>query len=125
MSLSRTSNGDDPRVEFTNSHVDWDKLSAFACRLLQTPSASWGESTSGAYNLVRFLHLDDAEKTIIVARVPLRPVGGFTPKQSSAICNRISSEVATMEYIEAYTRISIPHVIHHCVEANGGGVGSP
>jgi aminoglycoside phosphotransferase (APT) family kinase protein len=30
-----------------------------------------------------------------------------------------------MKYIETYTRIPIPHVIHYCVEADGGGVGSP
>jgi hypothetical protein len=29
-----------------------------------------------------------------------------------------------MGYIETFTRIPIPHVIHHCVEADGGDVGS-
>ena len=30
-----------------------------------------------------------------------------------------------MQYIEAYTPIPVPHIIHYNAEASGGGAGSP
>ena len=115
----------DPRVELTQKHINWDVLSTIPCKTYGVASAHWGEFTWGGYNLVRFLHLDDAGKTIIVARVPLCSLEGLSSEQSIVLCNRISSEVATMEYVQTYTHIPIPHVIHYSAEADGGGVGSP
>ncbi|KIM89456.1 hypothetical protein PILCRDRAFT_95266 [Piloderma croceum F 1598] len=115
----------DPRVELTQKHVNWDNLSTIPCKIYGVASAHWGDLTWGGYNLVRFLHLDDPRKTIVVARVPLRPLEGLSSEQTVVLCNRISSEVATMEYVETYTNIPIPHVIHYSAEADGDGVGSP
>jgi hypothetical protein len=115
----------DPRVELTRKHINWDVLSTIPCKIYGVESAHWGEFTLGGYNLVRFLHLDDARKTIIVVRIPLCSLEGLSSEQSIVLCNRISSEVATMKYVQTYTHIPIPHVIHYSAEADGGGVGSP
>jgi len=67
-----TDNVVDPRVDITVRAVDWDALSALACTLHGVTLAHWtrGDQLCGGYNLVRYLHLDDQNKTIIVARVP-------------------------------------------------------
>jgi Phosphotransferase enzyme family len=122
---SGSDNGSDPRVEVTARIVNWDVLSALACKLHQVHFAHWGEQFSGGYNLVRFLHLDNDHKDIVVVRVPLQPVDGLTVSRSEALCSRIASEVATMQYIESHTSIPVPHVIHHSSEADGGGARSP
>lgn len=115
----------DPRVDITMRAVDWDALSALACTLRGVTLAHWGDQLCGGYNLVRYLHLDDQNKSIIVARVPLHPVDGWDPEFSSTISSQIASEVATMEYIEAYTNIPIPHIIHYSSEFKDPGVRSP
>ena len=85
---------------------------SFPPRVHGANSADRGDQLNGAYNLVRFLHLHDQQKTIVrvVARVPLQPADLGRP---TAISNRITSDVATMEYIEAHTNIQIPHIIHY------------
>src|ERR1700691_3427900 len=90
----------DPRVELTQRHIIWDVLSTILCKTYQVASAHWGDFTWGGYNLVRFLHLDDPCKTIVVARVPLCSLEGLSSEQSTVLCNRISSEVSTMEYVQ-------------------------
>ncbi|KAJ1560524.1 hypothetical protein HK096_008311 [Nowakowskiella sp. JEL0078] len=109
----------DERVAISESAVDWNALSAIACKQCNVETVSWETQISGGYNLVRFLHLDDRMKTIIVARVPLLPVNGLTKRYSEYLCARVESEVATMQYIESHTKIPIPHVIHHGVQNAG------
>ena len=120
-----TDNVVDPRVEITTRAVDWDALSALACTLHGVTLAHWGNQLCGGYNLVRYLHLDDQNKTIIIARVPLQPVDGWDPELSRTISSQIASEVATMEYIKAHTNIPVPHIIHYSAEFKDPGVRSP
>jgi hypothetical protein len=120
-----TDNVVDPRVDITTRAVDWHALSTLACTLHGVTLAQWGDQLCGGYNLVRYLHLEDQSKTIIVARVPLQPVDGWDPELSSTILSQIASEVATMEYIEEHTNIPIPHIIHHSIEFGDPGVRSP
>ena len=94
--------------------VQWDILAAKACRLLQAGNAKWGEHTRGAYNLVRFLHLDD---TVIVARVPLEW------KMSPMAVHRMESEIATMEYVREHTKIPVPRVLDY--NTSGEDIGVP
>jgi hypothetical protein len=124
--VSPLSQRNDP-TELTIASVRWDALSAIACLLFGTTSATWGEQHCGGYNIVRFLHLvNDNETTVVVARIPLRPDCGWESPESVSIARRITSEVATMKYIECHTRIQIPHVLQYSAEADGGGeVGSP
>jgi aminoglycoside phosphotransferase (APT) family kinase protein len=37
----------------------------------------------------------------------------------------MSSEVVIMRYLTAHTSIPVPRVIHYCIDADSGGVGSP
>ena len=124
-SSSGSDNGTDPRVNVTASIVNWDALSAIVCKLHQVNLAHWGEQFSGGYNLIRLLHLHNSHEAVMVVRVPLQPVDGLTVAHSEALCSRIASEVATMQYIESYTSIPVPHVIHHSAEVDGGGARSP
>jgi hypothetical protein len=64
-SVSSTVSLVDPRVQYTFDIVDWDALSSLACKLHNADSAQWGDQLSGGYNLVRFLHLHDARKTVL------------------------------------------------------------
>ncbi|GBE85653.1 hypothetical protein SCP_0801730 [Sparassis crispa] len=121
---SKCSNSLERRVEDTVNAINWDALSAITCKLHQVQSAEWRDPLWGGYNVVRFLHLDNADKTVIVARVPHRPSKGYTTEHSRALSNRISSEVATMEYVATYTRIPIPRVLHFSAEVDPL-VGSP
>jgi len=66
LSASSTCFHIDPSIQITFDAVNWDTLSALACRLRQVNSSQWGEQVSGGYNLIRFLHLHDS------TRVPLR-----------------------------------------------------
>ncbi|TFK31466.1 hypothetical protein BDQ12DRAFT_739997 [Crucibulum laeve] len=120
-----TSSNDDPRLGLTVNAINWDTLSTIACQLYQVSSAKWGEQVSGGYNVVRFLHLDDTTNTVLAARVPYQPVDGMTDERADALCGRICSEVATMEYISMHSRIPIPRVVRHSIDRDGGGVGSP
>jgi aminoglycoside phosphotransferase (APT) family kinase protein len=74
---------------------------------------------------MRFLHMDDKNRTVLVVRVPYRPEEGWTAENMKTIATRLSSEVATMQYVRAHTRIPVPRVIHHSVEVDSDGVGSP
>ncbi|KAF9456883.1 kinase-like domain-containing protein [Collybia nuda] len=105
---------DDPRITTTLETVKWDILADKARRLLQVKNATWGHHTWGAYNLVRFLHLDD---TVIVARIPLEWKG--TP----IAVNRMKSEVATMEYMKERTNIPIPHILEYSTSTEN--IGTP
>ncbi|KAJ7599857.1 hypothetical protein C8J56DRAFT_812763 [Mycena floridula] len=99
---------DDPRkVATTLAAVNWDLLAEKACQLLQAEvsSANWGRHTSGAFNLVRFLHVGE---DVIVARIPLE----WDPELPCSIPRR-QSEVATMEYIKEHTKIPIPRVLQY------------
>ncbi|KIM81442.1 hypothetical protein PILCRDRAFT_501832 [Piloderma croceum F 1598] len=115
----------DPQVDVTVAGVNWDALSTLACRLHKVNSADWGDQLNGSYNLVRFLHLHDQQNTTIVARIPLHPIDGWDSESSRDISNQIASEVATMQYIETYTKIPIPHIIHHSTDVDCPGVRSP
>jgi len=124
---SSSSSGSDPRVQATFDAVDWEALASHACSLFQgVTSSHWGEQVAGGYNLVRFLHLKDANNTVVVARVPLRPKDGtITAEQEIAASKRIESEVATMEYVENYTNIPVPHVYDFGVRDKASHVRSP
>ena len=118
-------NETDPQVNATVTSVNWDALSTIACTLQQVTGADWGDQFDGGYNLVRLLHLHNQQNTVIVARIPLRPTDGWDSESSRVVSSRIASEVATMQYIETYTNIPIPLIIHHSIDADGGGVHSP
>ena len=107
------------RVQITFDIVNWDALSSLACKLYQADSSHWGNQTSGGYNLIRFLHLHDSHNTTLVARVPLQSEKNMSSEDLSAISKRIESEVATMEYVESYTNIPVPHIVHYSAHAEG------
>jgi hypothetical protein len=127
LSSSPLSDNDetDLRLERTVAAVDWNVLASLARSLHGTTSSRWGDQVSGGYNVVRFLHFDDPNHTVVVARVPYLPDSGWTGDYVNAFAPQMSSEVAIMRYLTAHTSIPVPHVIHYCVEADGGGVGSP
>src|ERR1700733_10325048 len=127
LSVSLLVNGDetDFRLERTVAAVDWNALASLACSLHAATSSRWGDLLFGGHNVVRFLHLDDANHTVVVARVPYRPDDGWTREYIEALAPQMSSEVAVMRYVMAHTSIPVPRVIHYCIEADGGGVGSP
>jgi hypothetical protein len=56
---------------------------------------------------------------------PYRQEEGWTAEDSKIFADRLSSEVATMQYVKVHTTIPVPHIIHHSVEVDSGGVGSP
>ena len=128
-SASDDSDWVDPRVDVTVNAVNWDALLEIACKVLQVHGACWGNQVSGGYNLIRFLELNDSVKTIVIVRVPLHPEEGATERLMKSYCNLVASEVATMQYIEAYTSIPVPHILHFSVELDeseprpGGGGG--
>jgi hypothetical protein len=105
--------------------VDWDLVASIASRLLEVSYCYWGSQLSGGFNVVRFLHMDDKNSTVLVVRVPFRPEDGWTAENSKIFADRLSSEVATMQYVEVHTNIPVPHIIHHSVEVDSGGIGSP
>jgi aminoglycoside phosphotransferase (APT) family kinase protein len=107
------------RVQISFDIVNWDALSSLACKLYQVDSSHWGDQTSGGYSLVRFLHLHDSHNTTLVARIPLQSEENMSNEHHSAISKRIESEVATMEYIERYTNIPVPHVVHYSAHPEG------
>ncbi|KAK7471266.1 hypothetical protein VKT23_002674 [Stygiomarasmius scandens] len=112
------------RMQATFDSVNWDALSALACRHYKVEGFHWGDQLWGGYNLVRFLHLHDDSKTVLVARVPLHDVSDKSAaKHRLAISNRVASEIAIMEYIESQTNIPIPHIIES--SANAESIGSP
>ena len=47
-----------------------------------------------------------------------RPADGWTAGTSRIFASRLSSEVATMQYVRAHTSIPVPLIIHHSVEAD-------
>ena len=114
-----------PRLEMTIAAVDWNAVASIACRLLKVSDCRWGNQLWGGYNVVRFLHMDDKNHTELVVRVPYRPEEGWTAMNSKIIASQLSSEVATMQYVEAHTSIPVPHIIYHSVEVDSTGVGSP
>ena len=115
----------DSPLERTITAVDWNAITSIACRLLEVSDCRWGSQLSGGSNVVRFLHMDDENSTVLVVRVPYRPAGGWTAENSKAFADRLASEVATMQYVRANTSIPVPHIIHHNIEVDSGGVGSP
>ena len=117
--------GPSARLETTVAAVDWNVLASIACSLHGVTSSRWGDQFSGGFNVVRFLHLDDANGTVIVIRIPYQPAEGWTEEHSKTLVLEMSSEVAVMRYLTTHSSIPVPRIIHHCVEADGGGVGSP
>ena len=97
-----------PRLEMTIAAVDWNAVASIACRLLEVSGCHWGNQLWGGYNVVRFLQMDDINHTEFVVRVPYRPEEGWTAQNSKIISSQLSSEVATMQYVEAHT--SIPEI---------------
>ena len=97
---------------------------SFPPRVHGANSADRGDQLNGAYNLVRFLHLHDQQKTIVrvVARVPLQPAD---LGRSTSMSHRRTTEVAMMEYIEADTNILIPYIIYYSADFSGSGVRLP
>ncbi|KIK60006.1 hypothetical protein GYMLUDRAFT_226331 [Collybiopsis luxurians FD-317 M1] len=116
---SSISSSTDPRFQITFDIVNWEQFSSLACTLAHLPQGSchWGKQLSGGYNLVRFLHLHDAQETTVVARVPLRKEGAMSEEHDSAISKRVESEVVTMKYVETHTSIAVPHVLHYSAQA--------
>ena len=115
----------DPRLETTTAAVNWNAITSIACRLLEVSDCRWGSQLSGGYNIVRFLHMDDKNGTELVVRVPFQPEEGWNAENSKLIASRMSSEVATMQYLSAHTSIPVPRIIHHSVEVDSNGIGSP
>ena len=116
----------DPRLETTIAAVNWNAVASIACRLLEVSDSSWGDQLCGGYNVVRFLHMGDKDSsTEVVVRVPYQPEEGWNAENSELIASRISSEVATMQYLSAHTSIPVPRIIHHSVDLDSNGVGSP
>ena len=74
---------------------------------------------------MRFLHMDDKNHTELVVRFPYRQEEGWTATNSKIIASRLTSEVATMQYVRAHTGIPVPRIIHHSVEVDSSSVGSP
>ena len=52
-----------------------------------------------------------------------RPADGWTAGTLRIFAGRLSSEVATMQYVRAHTSIPVPLIIHHSVEVDSGCVG--
>jgi hypothetical protein len=101
---------------------------SIASRLLEVSDCCWGNGQlSGGFNVVRFLHMDDKNSTVLIFRVPYRPEEGWTPRIHYLQIGRpdSSSEVATMQHVKVHTSIPVSHIIHHSVEVDSGGVGSP
>jgi hypothetical protein len=121
LSTSSTCSCVDSSVQITFDIVNWDALSCLACKIYQVDSSHWGDQISGGYNLVRFLHIHDSENTILVARVPLQSEDEVIAEDT---WKRMESEVATMDYVEHYTNIPVPHV-HHYSSHTEGDVHSP
>jgi hypothetical protein len=116
LSTSSTCSCVDPSVQITFDIVNWDALSCLACKIYQVDSSHWGDQISGGYNLVRFLHIHDSENTILVARVPLQSEDEVIAEDT---WKRMESEVATMDYVEHYTNIPVPHVYHYSSHTEG------
>ncbi|KAG8946599.1 hypothetical protein FRC03_001333 [Tulasnella sp. 419] len=116
---------EDDLVKRTVAAVSWDTLQTKALENYSIKSGNWGEVISGAYNAVRFLQIDDAAHTVLVARIPKLPEEGWTEDEAQATSRRLSSEIATMQFVEAHTKIPVPHIFHYSLRADGDGVGSP
>jgi hypothetical protein len=58
--------------------VDWNVVASIASRLLEVSDCRWGSRLSGGFNVVRFLHMNDKDRTLLVVRVPYRPAEGWT-----------------------------------------------
>lgn len=115
----------DPLAEKTVAAVNWDILAAVACSIHGATTSRWGLQTSGGYNVARFLHLDDANYTVLVVRLPYLPEDGWTVEYTKSFAPQMTCEVATMQYLTSHTSIPVPRVIRYSVDADGGGVGSP
>jgi Phosphotransferase enzyme family len=115
----------DDELETTIAAVNWNVLASLACSIYCATSSRWGDQLSGGYNVVRFLHIDDPNRSVLVVRLPYRPMDGWTAEYAKSFASQMSSEVATMRYLAAHTSIPVPRIIHYSVEADGGGFGSP
>ncbi|KAH7881948.1 hypothetical protein F5I97DRAFT_1945504 [Phlebopus sp. FC_14] len=82
--------------------------------------------TSGGFNLVRFLHLDDDE---VVVRLPLYPdpetTGPMTPQIMNQNVRKMASMLASMEYVATYSNIPVPSIICSCLDPELDNVRSP
>ena len=65
--------------------------------------ACWSNQLFGGYNLMRCLHLDDHDKNKLLLIYPSQWLGRW----AFLYYIQIASEVATMEYTEAYTNFSV------------------
>ena len=66
--------------------------------------------------------MDDKNSTLLVVRVPYRLEEGWTAESSKIFADRLSSEVATMQYVKVHTSIPVSHIILHSVEVDSGGL---
>ncbi len=107
--------------------VDWEALALIAQNRYNATSSAWDKYYSGGYNVIRFLalNLKDAASTMVVVRVPRKPDEGFSPDSIAHVRDRMTSEIATMQFIEHNTNIPAPLIIEYNVEPDGGGVGLP
>ena len=64
---------------------------SIASGLLEVSDCSWGSQLSGGFNVVRFLHMEDKNGTVLVVRVPYRSEEGWTAKNSKISADRLSS----------------------------------
>lgn len=127
-SSEASSDYDDPRLEPTLSAVNWDVLAAVGIKAYGLapgePTFHWGEQFDGGYNLARFLHLHNRSDTILVVRVPLLSKEAGDLDYHEAIANKIASEVASMQYVERFTTIPVPHIYCYSPQLDPH-VGSP
>ncbi|KAH9920329.1 kinase-like domain-containing protein, partial [Fomitopsis serialis] len=92
----------------TLSATNWDVIQKLVGTILGGKQTSWGRTTSGSFNLVRFLHVEDQPD--VVVRVPLNHVE--TPE------NAVRDVVATMQYFHEKTKVPIPRIISYSSSAD-------
>lgn len=111
MSSGATSLGSDD-IEALSS-TNWEVIGKLVVGILGAKPTSWGQTKSGGFNLVRFLHLEDQQD--VVVRVPLNHIG--SPGTA------VRDVVATMQYFQENTKIPLPCII--CYSTSAEEVGRP
>ena len=99
----------DPRLEATMVVVDWNMVTSIASRLLEVSDCRCGIKLSGGFIVVRFLHMNDKNGIVQIVRIPYLPEEGWTAENSKLSADRLSSEVATMQYVSYENSCSSYH----------------
>ena len=114
----------DPCLEVTMVAVDWNLVSCFH-RVYRFLTLA-GVVNSRKVTFCAF-PLHGRRKPHRARRphpVPARR-GGLDCREFKTFVARLSSLVATMQYVRAHTRTPVSRVIHHSVVVDSGSVGSP